>query len=141
MNLCFDAKRVGDWVCQRGGGTWDNAVAIGLEKDGNLIAGVTYDNYNKANIQAHIAGEGNWANRQFLATIFDYPFNQLNVKRVTLSICTTKKKAIDLAMQMGFIIEAELSQATPDGNLLIFRMFKNECKYLGSKYATFIRHS
>lgn len=141
MAICFDANRVGKWVCERGGGTWvdGNSTAIGIEKNGVLVGGVSYDNFNGANIQLHLAGEGNWLNRQFMAIVFDYPFNQLKVNRITVGVCTSKKNVIDLAMHFGFVVEAKLSKATPEGDMLILSMFRENCKYLGEKYAALIR--
>ena len=136
--LCFDAEIVGQWVLEKAGGEWTprRGTAIGQVKDGKLNAGVVYEDYSGTNIFCHIAGEGNWANRKFLGIIYDYPFNQLNVKRITVPVASTNEKAIKLVEQMGFTLELPLAQAIPDGDIYLFRMFKDECKYIkGKKYA------
>ena len=138
MRLCLDAELVGPWVASRTGGTWSpgRGTAIGkLDDQGNLIAGVLYEDWNGANIVCHIAGEGNWASRQFLNVIFDYPFNQLEVRRITVPVGSTNIKSIHLVTRMGFALESTLAQAIPDGNLLLYRMFRSECQYLRGKYA------
>lgn len=137
MNLCLDPEIVGPWVCARGGGTWTNGrgTAIGKLKDGKLIAGVLYEDWNGANIVEHIAAEGNWACRRFLNVMFDYPFNQLGVRRITAPVAATNIKCINLVTRMGFTLECTLAQANPDGDVHIFRMFKEECKYIRGKYA------
>lgn len=134
--ITLDARHVGPWVSEKTGGTWceGRGSAIGRIKDGELVAGVLYEDFTGANIVCHIAGVGNWANREYLGIIFDYPFNQLKVRRITVPICSTNAKSIALVDHMGFKIEAELTQATLAGNLLIYRMFRDECKYLGGKY-------
>ena len=134
--LSFDAELVGPWVCEKIGVEWHpgSATAIGKIIDGKLIAGVLYQNWNGANIVEHIAGIDNWADRTFLAVIFDYPFNQIGAKRITVSICSSNTKSIDLVKKMGFNQEAKLHGATSKGDLLIFSMFKDECKYLRGKY-------
>ena len=137
MRLCLDAEIVGPWVASRTGGTWSpgRGTAIGkLDDQGNLIAGVLYEDWNGANIMCHIAGEGNWASRQFLNVIFDYPFNQLKVKRITVPVGSTNIKSIHLVTRMGFALESTLAQAIPDGDLHLFRMFRSECQYLRGKY-------
>lgn len=137
MNLCLDPEIVGPWVCTRGGGTWTKGrgTAIGKLKDGKLIAGVLYEDWNGANIVEHIAAEGDWACRKFLNVMFDYPFNQLGVKRITAPVASDNLKCINLVVRMGFTLECTLAQATPTADVHIFRMFKEECKYIRGKYA------
>jgi RimJ/RimL family protein N-acetyltransferase len=139
MNLCLDASIVGPWVCERAGGTWTpgRGTAIGKinEATGELQAGVLYEDWNGANVICHIAGEGNWATRKFLNVIFDYPFNQIKAKRITVPVPSTNIKSINLVSRMGFELECTLAQATPSGNLHLFRMFRDECRYLEGKYA------
>lgn len=137
MRLCLDAEIVGPWVASRTGGTWSpgRGTAIGkLDDQGKLIAGVLYEDWNGANIVCHIAGEGNWASRQFLNVIFDYPFNQLKVRRITVPVGSTNIKSIHLVTRMGFALESTLAQAIPGGDLLLYRMFRSECQYLRGKY-------
>jgi RimJ/RimL family protein N-acetyltransferase len=136
LNLCLDSGRVGAWVTDKTGGSWvaEQGTAIGKLVNNELCAGVLYENYNKANIVCHIAGEGAWACREYLATIFHYPFVQLGVKRITVPVNDSNVKSIGLVEKMGFIMEAKLAQATPDGDLLIYRLFRDECKYIKGKY-------
>ena len=144
MDICLDADRVGPWVCQRAGGTWipGRGTAIGRLVDGELVAGVLYEDWNGANIVCHIAGEGNWATRGYLATIFDFPFRQVGAKRITVPVSSKNDRCIALVSRMGFTIEAELSQATPGANLLLFVMFRESCKYLRGRYAeSLTRHT
>lgn len=104
--------------------------------DGKPNAGVLYEDYNGVNVVCHIRGVGRWANRLFLGVIFDYPFNQLGVKRITVAIHDNNEASIKLVRHMGFALESRLEQANPSGgDILVFRMFRNECKYLEGKYA------
>lgn len=98
------------------------------------MAGVLYEDWNGANIVCHIAGEGNWATRDFLFVIFDYPFNQLRVKRITAPNAANNATSINLVTRMGFELECTLAQATPDGDLHLFRMWRDDCKYIRGKY-------
>jgi RimJ/RimL family protein N-acetyltransferase len=135
--LTFDASIVGPWVSQKTGGTWceGRGQAIGKLVDGQLVAGVLYEDFNGANVVCHIAGEGKWADRQFLAVIFDYPFNQMKVRRMTAPINASNARSVKLVEHMGFVLESRLEQATLDSDLLLYRLFKDECKYLRGKYA------
>lgn len=140
MKIIFDPEIVGPWVCVRGGGTWvpGRGTAIGLQKDdGTLQAGVIYEDYNKANVVCHISAEGNWAtNRKFLWMIFDYPFMQLKVKRITLVIAESRPDVISFAESLGFTKEAELKDAHPDGSLMVYKMVKDQCRWLELKGQT-----
>ncbi len=138
--LTYDDAWVGPWVCQRAGGSWINGQgsAIGKLVNGELVAGVLYENFSGTNIVTHIAGEGNWADRYFLGIIFQYPFLGLKVNRITAPICETNTKSIALAEKFGFNLEAKLRGATSKGDLLLYVMFKDECKYLRGKYGKVI---
>lgn len=134
--LCFDPSVIGPWVCEKAGGTWipGRGQAIGQVKDGQINAGVLYEDWNGANIVCHIRGDGGWANRRFLNVIFDYPFNQLKVRRITVPVSSANQKSRKLVEHMGFSLESVLAQATPEGDLLLYRMFKEECKFIKGKY-------
>ena len=137
LNLCLDASIVGPWVCERAGGTWvpGRGTAIGKLHECKLQAGVLYEDFNGANVVCHIAGEGNWATRGYLNVIFDYPFNQMGVRRITVPVSSTNIKSIDLVTDMGFTLECTLAQATPEGDLHLFRMLRDDCQYIKGKYA------
>lgn len=142
--IFFDAHIIGPWVCEKAGGTWipGRGTAIGEMKDGRITAGVLYEDYReKANIVCHIRGEPGWANRKFLSIIYDYPFNQLQVKRVTVPVDSTNEASIQLVEHMGFKLECTLKQAIPDGDLLLYVMFKEDCKYIRGRYALPARNS
>ena len=127
-----DPYLVGPWVTEKAGGTWhpNRGTALGLLKDGKLVAGVLYEDWNGANLMCHIRGEKGWANREFLRIIFDYPFNFVGAKRLTAPIKSTNIDAIKFVQKLGFALECVLSQATPDGDMHIYRIFREECKYL-----------
>lgn len=138
MILCLDEKIVVPWVYAKTGGAFTDTSTRGIGKmdnKGQLQAGVAYELCNGVNIYCHIAGLGNWACREFLAVIFDYPFNQIGVRRITVPVCSTNTASKKLVQKMGFKLESTLSQATPGGDMLIYRMFKDECKYLRGRYA------
>lgn len=134
--ITSDVRLIGPWVAEKTGGTWcyGRGSGLGKIKDGKLVAGVLYEDYNGANVVCHIRGEPGWADRRFLGIIFDYPFNQLNVKRITVPVNSTNKESIKLVTHMGFTLESGLAQATPDGDLLLFCLFKKDCKYIRGKY-------
>lgn len=138
--ICWDADRIGPWVCARTGGTWvkGRGTALGKLVDGELVAGTLYEDYSGTNLTCHIAGDDNWADRYFLGVIFQYPFWGLKVNRLTAPVCESNTKSVALLTKMGFNLEAKLHGATSKGDLLLYVMFKDECKYLRGKYGKVI---
>jgi len=134
--IISNSDAVAYWVAEKTGGTWTpgRGTSIGRVKNGKIVGGIIYEDWNGANIMCHIAGEGNWLNRSFLHAIFHYPFVHLEAKRMTAVISSTNEKCIKLVENMGFELESRLYQATPDGDLLVYRMFKKDCRFLGYRY-------
>ena len=127
-----------EWVAKQTNefGNFGCAVGIGLQKDGEIVAGVAYNDYNGPNISAHIAINGR-INRRFIWAIFDYPFNQAKVNRVTCLIGEGNVRSRKLCEHFGFKEEARLSGAHPTGDLLIYRLFRHECRWLELKHEPF----
>lgn len=127
---------VGHWVSRETGGTWTpgRGKTIGLVREGELVAGTIYEDFNGANVVMHCAGKGkHWLNREFLWFAFYYPFKQLNCKRVTVIISSTNGNSLRFCQHLGFRTEAILQDAHPDGNLVIMGMRQEECRWLEKK--------
>lgn len=128
-----DHERVGKWIQDHGGGFYrDGCKCVGLEKNNELIAGVMYDYFNGASIYAHIAIAGR-LDREFLWYIFYYPFVQLNAKIIIGLVASDNHKARRLDEHLGFKLITEIKDGHPSGSLLIYGMYKHECKWLRIK--------
>ena len=136
--LVFDADRIGPWVCEKAGGRYFKGnTAIGLEEDGELKAGIYYDGYTGASIAMHSRCDDPKApNRMFFWAIFDYPFNQLGVKRATGIVSTANARARSIDEKLGWVYETTLSDYFPDGDAMIYKMTKDTCRWLklGRRY-------
>lgn len=132
-------KNVVEWIARRTNefGSFGTDIGIGWARGGKLVAGVAYADWNGPNVVCHIASDGSkrWATRQYLWTIFDYPFNQLKVKRITVSVGEGNRDSRRLVERLGFTLEAELAGAHSTGHLRIYRLWRDECRYLGAPYA------
>lgn len=121
-------------MCERTNGTYEPTCSqsIGLERDGELVAGVVFDQFNGAQVCMHVASDGSkkWLNRHFLWFCFHFAFEQLKVKRVTGLVAASNTDALRFDEHLGFVREATLADAAPDGDLIVLRMFKHECKWL-----------
>lgn len=131
--IVTDVNRVNSYVAgQLGIEPWSQCTGLGLERDGVMVGGVIYDHYNGANICMHIAASGRW-NREFCRYIFHYPFIELGVKRITGFVVPTNTKSIRWCERIGAVLEARLADAHPDGDLLIYKLTHDRCKYLKRK--------
>ncbi len=139
MGRLFIGSPVVDYVAKRTNefGNFGCAQGIGWLRDGELVAGVVYAEFNGPNVVCHIASDGSrhWLTREYLWTIFDYPFNQMGVNRITVCVGQGNADSTRFVKHLGFTIEAELEGAHPTGSLLIFRMFRNECSHIRGAYA------
>lgn len=107
--------------------------AIGLEKDGELAAGVAYQDYNGHNVWMHVAAKpgARWLVREYLNYCFVYPFVELGCQRVSGFVEAQNTSSRRFTEHVGFSIEATLRGAASDGgDVLIYRMDRKDCKYV-----------
>lgn len=129
-----DPQRIYEFfVSETGDGRgFGNFTGIGLEKEGEIVAGVIYDYFNGQSVNAHIAAKGkHWLNREFLWFMFYYPFEQMGVKRITGLVSASNHAAMKFDEHLGFVEEARLKMAAHDGSdMIVYVMFKENCKWL-----------
>ena len=139
--MIVTGQGVVEWVAKRTNeyGNFGASTAIGWEKNGRLAAGVVYAEWNGPNVVCHIASDGSrsWATRTYLWTIFDYPFNQLKAERITVCVGDGNRDSKRFVRHLGFELEATLDSAHPSGDLLVFRMFRHDCRFLRKPYEAF----
>lgn len=128
---------LGPWMCERQGCAWMGVgETIGLmDADNSPLAVACFDNYNKVNINVHLAAVSGkrWLNREFLWYCFYYPFVQLGVKRITGIAASSNTEVRKFMLNIGFTLEATLKDAHPDGDLLVYCMTKDNCRWLTLK--------
>lgn len=128
--------RVRSWVSERiGEELGDSDVAIGVEEDGQLIAGVVYNMFTRASVSMHVAAEPGkrWTTKEFMFRFFAYPFLQLNCNRVTGLVRASNMVARKFDEHVGFIQEGVIRQAFEDGeDAILYGMLKSECKWIRS---------
>lgn len=111
--------------------------AIGLERDGELVAGVLYEQHNGPNVMMHVASDRSrrWMTPAYMAACFRYPFLQLGVHRVSALVRYENNDAHRFLNALGFTQEGLLREAASDGtDLVLYGMLKRECRYLDGKY-------
>ena len=79
------------------------AMSVSRERDGVLLGGVVYYDYTEESMCVHVAGwDDHWVNRDILFCMFDYPFNQMRVKRVFAQIPEDNQRSLDFNAKLGF---------------------------------------
>jgi RimJ/RimL family protein N-acetyltransferase len=129
---------------RKAGGSWyPGSAAIGLFEDGELVAGVVFDSYNRASVCMHVAAvEGKrWMSRPYLQGCFAYAFRQLGVKKILGLVPADNTEARAFDEHLGFVLEATLKDAHPNGDLLIYSMTPDQCRWLHLKVSPWVVHS
>jgi RimJ/RimL family protein N-acetyltransferase len=111
----------------------ETSKATGIVKDGELIAGIIYNNYQpKISIEMSIFSlDKRWCSRHNLKYLFKYPFIDLRVKRVTTLCSATEGDIIMFNERLGFKKEGLHREAWHSGgDAISWGMLKNECKWL-----------
>ena len=110
----------------------EKAVAIGVERNGKVIASVVYTDYHDHMIEMHIASvDKRWATRHNLKVFFSYPFHQLKLDRVQAILAASNEGAISMAKRLGFTQEGYHPKAFIGGvDAVSFGMLKQDCKWL-----------
>jgi RimJ/RimL family protein N-acetyltransferase len=126
--------RVIEWVAKRvDEDNFGRAVGIGLEEDGELIAGVVYNMYTGPSISMHVAAVPGkrWMTREYLYRCFAYPFIQLDCNRITGLVRVDNLEAQKFDEHLGFKREGLLRRACTDGtDMILYGMLKQECRFL-----------
>lgn len=106
--------------------------SIGVEREGEIVAGVIYCDPTPSSVCIHVAAKPgvNWISRAFLKLVFGYCFDGLGVKRVTGFVPESNARARKLDEHLGFKHEATLSDIYPDGGLMVFRMMREDCRWI-----------
>jgi RimJ/RimL family protein N-acetyltransferase len=132
--MIVTGQPVVEWVAHKTNdfGNFGCAVGIGWQVGGKIVSGVAYNDFNGPNINAHIATDAPLT-KSFLRAIFDYPFNCANVQRITALVGEGNVKSRHLCERFGFIEETRLQGAHQTGDLIVYRMRRNECKWLELK--------
>ena len=135
-----ERERIGQFVADRmrNPAAWNAFEAIGLERNGKLIAGVVFDSYApNARVTVHLAGDGkHWLNREFLHVCCSYAFDQMKCNVAMGFIDADNAASLQLALHFGFSELARIHGGSGDCDTVILKMMREECAWLkGHSYA------
>lgn len=120
------------WVRAQLPGTLDfgPATAIGVADGTRLIAGVVYSNYHGHMIEVSVAStDRRWVSRNILRGLFAYPWQQLGVGRMQVTIAKRDKHTRKFVERLGFRYEGTGRKAWPDGSdACIYSLLRHEAE-------------
>ena len=106
-------------------------TAIGISDGSDLLAGVVYFASRGYVVEMAIASKTpRWCTRKVLRALFHYPFNVLQCKRITVTVDADKPQIREFDERLGFVYEGTLKEGHPNGDCAIYRMLRDECKWL-----------
>jgi RimJ/RimL family protein N-acetyltransferase len=107
-------------------------VSICRVKDNLRMGGVIFSHYTGESIAIHSgAWHPRWINRDMLFVTFDYPFNQLGVKRIFGQVPEDNLHARKFNENLGFEYVARIEGVFPRNvACMVMRMDREGCRFL-----------
>ena len=110
--------------------------SIGVIHNNELIMAAIFHQYRATKFGSMIevtavANSSRWGNRDILAKLFSYPFEQLKVTRLQAIVSVRNTHSNDIVKRLGFVFEGMARNAW-EGHIgaNIYSMLPNECKWL-----------
>lgn len=99
---------------------WGSFYAMGVMRGSTVLAGVVFNNFNKANCTVHIAVK---ARTKLLIPLFkavcDYAFRQCRLKRITGMVPTNEPDVIAFDKHIGFREEFVMKDGAVDADMQV----------------------
>ena len=107
-------------------------VSLCRVRDGERLGGVLFSHFTGESIAVHSASwNEHWVNRDMLFVTFDYPFNQLGVKRIFGQVPEDNWRARKFNENLGFQYVARIEGVFPgDVACMVMRMDREGCRFL-----------
>lgn len=135
MSLVFNDKhRIGAWVANQVEQTasWGDFYAMGIDHQGEIVAGVVVNNYNSVNATCHIAvAKPTRELPELLRHVCQYAFRQCGLKRLTGLVPASKQKVLAFDKHLGFEEEFVMRCAADDGgDMIVLVLWSDKCRWL-----------
>ena len=101
-------------------------------KGGRRLGGVIFQNFTGESIAMHSASwDPHWINRDMIFVTFDYPFNQLGVKRIFGQVPENNGHAYTFNSKLGFKPVARIEGVYPHNiACIVMCMEREDCRML-----------
>lgn len=141
--LLFGAdQQIAAWVGgQVGIRDFGPASAIGVVRDGSVVAGAVFNNFVWPSIEITFASTTpRWATRDTIRAILTYPFVQLNCRRLTAITKATNQPTRAFLCRLGFEIEGFHPCFFPDADAISFGLLRRNCRWISEENREVIPH-
>lgn len=136
QNVRFGNVDDGERIAQAAGTTFNwgvDPVIARVTPKGELMGGVLFSYWTgfDGSINMHSAGfHPRWVNRTMLWVCFDYPFNQLGVKKIFGQVPEDNERALRFNLNLGFEVEQMIKDVYPSGDMILMSMYREHCRFL-----------
>jgi RimJ/RimL family protein N-acetyltransferase len=112
-----------------------SGISICRHRGYERVGGVIFSHYTGESIAIHSGSwDPHWINRDILFVTFDYPFNQLGVKRIFGQVPETNLHAQEFNVKLGFKYVARIEGVFPHNvACMVMCMERAECRFLKLK--------
>lgn len=113
---------------------YSSAEALGVVRDGELIGGAVFHNWQGHDIQVSIAfDDPRWMRRRILRRLFAYPFVTLGCTRLTALTAADAGHVRRLLEGLGFTLEGRHPRGLgPDTDAVSYGLLSDDCRWLRS---------
>ena len=127
----------GDAVChyvsrKTSGEYFGGGVGFGIEKNGQIVCGVMFENFTGRSMQIHVAKEPDARmSKTWLKALFGFAFLRCKVNKIIGVIDSENSESLRFTRHIGFTDEAFIKDAGPNGDFYILTMTRQQCRFLG----------
>jgi RimJ/RimL family protein N-acetyltransferase len=102
-----------------------------LDDDSELLGVVIYNQFTQHNVEMSVASVSpKFLHRRFLRAIFQYPFDDVGVARVSAVVEADRAAVQHFDERIGFIREATLKKWFGNKDGILYRMTREECPWV-----------
>ena len=106
-------------------------TAFGFASDDNRpLCAVMFNDFNHSNMEMTIYAEPGGITRPVMKYLANYVFVKNNCRRLTVRTKKRNKLVLQLAPRYGFKYECIAKHFFPDDDAVMFRMLKEDCRFL-----------
>lgn len=103
-----------------------------IDSNNAILGVVVFDRFTQWGCELNVAGiTPRFFSKQLVLATFHYIFVTCGKIRATTIVREDNERSLKMQHWLGFIEEARLKNIYGDKDGIVFRMLKNECKWLG----------
>lgn len=124
-------EHIAKWVLQGFGGHFlPGYKAIAVFDGDRLMGAAIFDAFTPKDCNFHVRiADRRCVSRRVLRAVFDYPFRQLRLDRVSAQVMADNAESLKAVQKLGFVYEGAKRQKTWASQLQ-FGMLASECRWI-----------